>query len=196
MADFVHQLLPRGPDDKKPIALRLSSDSQARSGAGTQLDARDRDDNHTVFNAKLILATTGLQVAQFRHRHRPLEKAVDYAELVIYDEAQQEASMSDVTILGALPRKCLLLRLGDPTPSPLAREVREVSDQLRPGRLGCHNTFPSSSPNFCLIQSPQSRLRHVTYMRVTLMGILLSVPIALRQQASWGRAQRVAGHLC
>ena len=51
MADFVHQLLPRGPDDTKPIVLRLSSGSQARSGAGTQLDARDRDDNHTVFNA-------------------------------------------------------------------------------------------------------------------------------------------------
>ena len=101
MADFVHQLLPRGPDDKKPIALRLSSGSQARSGAGTQLDARDRDDNHTVFNAKLILATTGLHLAQFRHRHRPLEKAVDCAELVICDEVQQEASMSDVTILGA-----------------------------------------------------------------------------------------------
>ena len=137
MAEFVHQLLPRGPDDKKPIALRLSAGSQARSGPGTSLDARDRDDNHTVFNAKLILATTGLHLAQFRHRHRPLEKAVDYAELLIHDEAQQEASMSDVTILGALPRKCLVLRLGDPkqtsggtAPSPLARQVREVSDQL------------------------------------------------------------------
>ena len=28
MADFVHQLLPGGPDDKKPIALRLSSGCQ------------------------------------------------------------------------------------------------------------------------------------------------------------------------
>ena len=137
MADFVHQLLPRGPDDAKPSALRLWSGSQARSSTGTQLDARDRDDNHTIFNARLILATTGLHLAQFRHRFRPLEKAVDYAELLIYDEAQQEASVSNVTILGALPHKCLVLRLGDPkqtsggtAASPLARQVMEVSDQL------------------------------------------------------------------
>ena len=137
MADFVHQLLPRGLNDRKPIALRLSAGSQVRSGPSTPLDARDRDDNEVVFNAKLILATTGLHLAQFRHQHRPLAKAVDYAEVFVYDEAQQEASVSDVTILGALPRKCLVLRLGDPkqtsggtAPSPLARQVREVSDQL------------------------------------------------------------------
>ena len=40
-----------------------------------------------------------------------MAKAVDY-ELFIYDEAQQEAAISDIAILGALPRKCLLLRLG------------------------------------------------------------------------------------
>ena len=100
MAEFVHQLLPRRPNDKQPIALRLSAGSQARRRPSTPLDARDRDDNDIVFNARLILATTGLHLAQFRHRHRPLAKAVDYAELLIYDEAQQEASVSDVTILG------------------------------------------------------------------------------------------------
>ena len=65
--------------------------------------------------------------AQFRHKHRPLAKAVDYAELFIYDEAQQEAALSDIAILGALPRKCLLLRLGDPRArcSPVvARTIR------------------------------------------------------------------------
>ena len=29
------------------------------------------------------------------------------------DEAQQEAALSDLAILGALSRKCLVLRLGD-----------------------------------------------------------------------------------
>ena len=102
---------------RKSVTGRYSAHflpSQARSGPSTPLDARDRDDNEVVFNAKLVLATTGVHLAQFRHRHRPLAKAVDYAELFIYDEAQQEASVSNVTILGALPRKCLVLRLGDP----------------------------------------------------------------------------------
>ena len=58
----------------------------------------------TSGGAKLILATTGLPFSQFRHDHRPLCKAVDYAELFIYDEAEQEVSVSDVAILGALPR--------------------------------------------------------------------------------------------
>ena len=69
--------------------------------------------------------------------HRPLCKAVDYAELFTCVKAQQEASVSDVTIVGALPRECLLLRLGDPKQTSggtaagkLAQEVRAVSDQL------------------------------------------------------------------
>ena len=82
--------------------------------ASTLLDARDSDRNQTIWNARLVLATTGLHLAQFRHKHRPLAKAVDYAEIFIYDEAQQEAALSDIAILGALPRKCLLLHLGDP----------------------------------------------------------------------------------
>ena len=56
------------------------------------------------------------------------------------DEAQQEAALSDLATLGALPRKCLVLRLGDPKqtsggtgPSDLARRVRLVSDQLALG---------------------------------------------------------------
>ena len=55
-------------------------------------------------------------------------------------EAQQEAALSDVAILGALPRKCLVLRLGDPKqtsggkgPSDLARKVGLISDQLALG---------------------------------------------------------------
>ena len=55
-------------------------------------DARDSDRNHTIWN-RLVLATTGLHLAQFRHKHRLLAKAVDYAELFIYDELQQEAAL-------------------------------------------------------------------------------------------------------
>ena len=33
----------------------------------------------------------------------PLAKAIDYAEIFIYDEARQEAALSDIAILGALP---------------------------------------------------------------------------------------------
>ena len=43
---------------------------------------------------------------------------VDYADLFICDEAQQEAALSDLAILGALPRKCLVLRLGDRSGAP------------------------------------------------------------------------------
>ena len=78
------------------------------------LGCSDSDRNHTIWNARLVLATTSLHLAQFRHKHRLLAKVVDYAEIFIHDKAQQEAVLSDIAILGALPHKCLLLRLGDP----------------------------------------------------------------------------------
>ena len=118
MATFVHQLLPRAPDDEWPDAIRLFSQPQARTSEGTPLDARDTDKNQHVWHAKLVLATTGLHLAQFRHKHRPLAKAVDYADIFIYDDAQQEAALSDLAILGALPRKCLVLR---PSKPPVAQ---------------------------------------------------------------------------
>ena len=84
---------------------------------------------------------------------------MDYADLFIYDEAQQEAALSDLAILGALPRKCLVLRLGDPKqtsggtgPSDLARRVRLVSDQLALGiRAPRKPCLPQAIP--ALIQS-------------------------------------------
>ena len=103
MATFVNRILPRAEDEANPVAIRLLSGPQSRSSASTPLDARDSDRNRTIWNARLVLATTGLHLAQFRHKHRPLAKAVDYAELFIYDEAQQEAALSDIAILGALP---------------------------------------------------------------------------------------------
>ena len=111
MATFVNRILPRAEDEAYPAAIRLLSGSQSRTSASTPLDARDSDRNHTIWHARIVLATTGLHLAQFRHKHRPLAKAVDYAELFIHDEAQQEVAL-DIAILGALPRKCLLLRLG------------------------------------------------------------------------------------
>ena len=108
-----------------PVAIRLLSRPQSRTSASTPLDARDSDRNHTIWNARLVLATTGLHLAQFRHKHRPLAKAVDYAEIFIYDEAQQEAALSDIAILGALP--------GGTGPGRLAQEVRAVSDGLSLG---------------------------------------------------------------
>ena len=125
MATFVHQLLPRAPDDEWPDAIRLVSQPLARTSEGTPSDARDTDKNQHVWHAKLVLATTGLHLAQFRHKHRPLAKAVDYADIFIYDEAQQEAALSD---------------LGDPKQtsggtgsSDLARQVRHISGQLALG---------------------------------------------------------------
>ena len=110
MATFVHQLLPQAPDNEWPDAIRLISQPQARTSEGTSLDARNTDKNPQVWSVKLVLATTGLHLAQFRHKHRLLTKAVDYADIFIYDEAQQEATLGDLTILGALSRKCLVLR--------------------------------------------------------------------------------------
>ena len=155
MATFVQQLLPRAPDNEWPVAIRLLSQPQARTSEGTPLDARNTDRNSNVWHAKLVLATTGLHLVKFRHKHRPLAKAVDYAELFfIYDEAQQEAALSDLSILGALPRKCLVLRLGDPKqtsggtgPSDLARKVRLISDQLALGIRAHHRPYlPQALP--------------------------------------------------
>ena len=159
MATFVQELLPRAPEEAWPTAIRLLSHTQARTSESTDLDARDTDKNQQIWNAKLVLATTGLHLAQFRQQHRPLAKAVDYADLFIYDEAQQEAAPSDLAILGALPRKCLVLRLGDPKqtsggtgPSDLARKVRLVSDQLALGiRAPRKPCLPQAIP--ALIQS-------------------------------------------
>ena len=159
MATFVQELLPRAPEEAWPIAIRLLSQPQARTSESTDLDARDTDRNQQIWNAKLVLATTGLHLAQFRQQHRPLANAVDYAELFIYDEAQQEAALSDLAILGALPRKCLVLRLGDPKqtsvgtgPSDLARKVRLVSDQLALGIRAPRKPYlPQAIP--ALIQS-------------------------------------------
>ena len=159
MATFVHRLLPRAPDDESPVAIRLVSSPQARASAPTPLDARDADRNSQIWNARLVLATTGLHLAQFRHKNRPLANAGDYAELFIYDEAQQESALSDAAILGALPRKCLLLRLGDPkqtsggtAPGDLAKEVRRVSDHLALGIRSSRQPFlPQALPQ--LIQS-------------------------------------------
>ena len=159
MATFVQELLPRAPDDAWPMAIRLLSHTQARTSESTDLDARDTDKNQQIWNAKLVVATTGLHLAQFRQPHRPLAKAVDYADLFIYDEAQQEAALSDLAILDALPRNCLVLRLGDPKqtsggtgPSDLARQVRLVSDQLALGiRAPRKPCLPQAIP--ALIQS-------------------------------------------
>ena len=159
MATFVQELLPRAPEEAWPTAIRLLSHTQARTSESTNLDARDTDKNQQIWHAKLVLATTGLHLAQFRQPHRPLAKAVDYADLFIYDEAQQEAALSDLAVLGALPRKCLVLRLGDPKqtsggtgPSDLARRVRLVSDQLALGiRAPRKPCLPQAIP--ALIQS-------------------------------------------
>ena len=119
MATFVHQLLPRASGNGRPGAIRLLSQPQACR-------------NPNVWHAKLVLATTGLHLAQFRHKHRPLAKAVDYAELFIYDEAQQEAALSDLAILG---------------PSDLGRQVRLISDQLALGiRAPCRPYLPQALP--------------------------------------------------
>ena len=103
-ATFVQELLARAPDDAWPTA---------RTRESTNLDACDTDKNQQIWHVKLVLATTGLHLAQFRQPYRALAKAVDHADLFIQNEAQQEAALSDLAILGALPRKCLVLRLGD-----------------------------------------------------------------------------------
>ena len=169
MATFVQELLPRAPDEAWPTSIRLLSHTQARTSESTNLHGRDTDKNHQIWHAKLVLATTGLHLAQFRQPRRPLAKAgVDYADLFIYDEAQQEAALSDLATLGALPRKCLVLRLGDPKqsggtgPSDLARRVRLVSNQVALGiRAPRKPCLPQAIP--ALIQSqlqddlPQAR---------------------------------------
>ena len=94
---------------------------------------------------------------------------MDYADLFICDEAQQEAALSDLAILGALPHKCLVLRLGDPKqtsggtgPSDLARKVRLVSDQLALGirtpRKPClPHTIPALIQSLLQDDLPQAR---------------------------------------
>ena len=85
-----------------------------------------------------------------------LAKAVDYAELFIYDEAQQEAALSDIAILGALPRKCLLL--------PLPQTARG-GDPRAPRGLWAHPFLGVCAPHVALRASLPlfrfSRLCHV-----------------------------------
>ena len=54
-----------GEDEAYPVAIRLLSGPQSRTSASTPLDARDSDRNHTIWNARIVLATTGLHLAQF-----------------------------------------------------------------------------------------------------------------------------------
>ena len=107
MATFVQELLPRAPDEAWPTAIRLLSHTQARTSESTDLDARDTDKNQQIWNAKLVLATTGLHLAQFRQQYRPLAKAVDYADPFICDEAQQEAALSVYCSVLVTPSKPL-----------------------------------------------------------------------------------------
>ena len=125
MASLVHRLLPRGADDHSPVAIRWALDRK-RAVPRAHLWMRVTSTATTQSGTRALSWPPGLHLAQFRHRHRPLAQAVDYAELFIYDEAQQEAALGDVAILGALPRKCLVLRLGDP---------QQTSGGTGPGRL-------------------------------------------------------------
>ena len=93
MAAFVNRLLPRAADDKTPCGHSAPVGPEART-------TRDSDRNRTIWSARLVLATTGLHLAQFRHKHRPLAKAVDYAEIFSCDEAQQEPKVT-----AALPQE-------------------------------------------------------------------------------------------
>ena len=71
-----------------------------------------------------------------------------FGTFLVDGEAQQEAALSDLAILGALPRKCLVLRL----PSDLARKVRLISDQLALGIRAPRTPYlPQALPR--LIQS-------------------------------------------
>ena len=129
MAAFAHRLLPRTAEDTTPVAIRLLSGPQSRP-----LPAP-----HSMREIQTAIIPSGMRdwslqhLAQFRHKHRPLAKAVDYAKLFIYDEAQQEAALSDIAILGALPQVSSLAPRRSPGgtgPGRLAQEVRAVSDGL------------------------------------------------------------------
>ena len=97
MATFVVQLLPRAPDKKWPDAIRLLSQPQVRTSDGTPLDARDTDRN---WHAKLVLATTGLHLAQFRHKHRLGDPKQTSGGTGSSDLARQVRFVSDQLALG------------------------------------------------------------------------------------------------
>ena len=118
--------------------------SSLQASAPTPLDARDTDHNSTIWNARLVLAT-GLHLA-------PLQES-SYAEVFIYDEAPQESALSDVAILDALPRNCLLMRLAD-----VARKVGRASDHLALGirsvRLPCLEKNHSNAQSLVIDDLP------------------------------------------
>ena len=72
----VQELLPRAPDEAWPKAIRLLSHTQARTSESTDLDARNTDKKPADLECQVVLATTGLHLAQFRQPHRPLALAV------------------------------------------------------------------------------------------------------------------------
>ena len=77
MAEFVQKLLPRGPDNECPVAIRLLSSPQARNPVHTPIDAQDKDRNSTIWQARLVLATTSLHHTQFCQHYRLLGKATE-----------------------------------------------------------------------------------------------------------------------
>ena len=132
MATFVQELLPRAPDEAWPTAIRLLSHTQARTSESTDLDARDTDKNQQICNASLSLPPRGSTLRNFGNS---IDRWPKRWTMLTFS-----SMMKPLAILGALPRKCLVLRLGDPKqtsggtgPSDLARRVRLVSDQLALG---------------------------------------------------------------
>ena len=136
-AAFVQELLPRAPEEAWPIAIRLLSQPQARTSESTDLDARDTDKNQQIWNAKLVLATTGLHLAQFRQQHRPLAKAVDYADLFITTKHSKKLLSVIWLSLGRSPAsvQCSALvtsskPLGALAPVPVTLHVRCVLSRI------------------------------------------------------------------
>ena len=91
--------------------MRLLSQPQSRT-EGTSLDARDADKNPHIWNAKLIMATTGCTLPNFSTSTGPWQRQwsmQSYSSMMKLSKRQRSATLA---ILGALPRKCLVLRAG------------------------------------------------------------------------------------
>ena len=105
-----------------------------------------------------FLRRLSFHLAQFCHKYRLLAQAVDYVHIFIYDEAQQEAALSDLAILGALSRKCFVLHLSDSKQtsggtgsSHLARQVRHISDPACAWNPCCAQAVPSANASNAVV---------------------------------------------
>ena len=104
ISTFVQELLPRAPDEAWPTAIRLLSHTQARTSESTNLDAVTPTSRSGM--PSLSWPLQGSILRSFGNRIARWPKQSGGTMLIfssMMKPSKQEAALSDLAILGALP---------------------------------------------------------------------------------------------